>query len=275
MILASADDELIARYLLGQLSPEEQATVERRLFTDDSFAERVSLLESELIDAYARADLPADISRRFVESFAATPGRQLSARLSAALAKRSRAFVEQEPGSAWARVAAFLRGPSGLRLSVAALAVIALIVFPWVLLLRQHGEFEKAQQELAAARAAAGVHPEPENSAPLLRFRLTAAELARTVGEGRTLSVPLNTPVVLFEIPTGAAGVGGQCRVAFETPTGEVRWSVMMPPGGAMLAVPVPTEALPEDDYIVRLQTRRGDSQFTDVASYTFTLLTY
>jgi hypothetical protein len=73
----------------------------------------------------------------------------------------------------------------------------------------------------------------------------------------------------------GTAGAGIVYRILFETPAGEVRWSVAAPAGGGgTLAVPVPIEALPEDDYIVRVQERRGDA-LSDVASYTFTLLTH
>jgi len=49
------------RYLLGELSEEEQAALERSYFTDSNVFNQVLQVESELVDAYARGQLSTEM----------------------------------------------------------------------------------------------------------------------------------------------------------------------------------------------------------------------
>jgi hypothetical protein len=48
------DQELIYKYLLGELSEDQQAGFEHRYFADDALFERLLAAEDELIDRYVR-----------------------------------------------------------------------------------------------------------------------------------------------------------------------------------------------------------------------------
>ena len=50
-------EEVCARYLLGELSEQEQAELEEGYFADDALFERFRAVKDDLIDAYARGDL--------------------------------------------------------------------------------------------------------------------------------------------------------------------------------------------------------------------------
>ena len=56
---------LLARYLLGYLSEEEQTAVEARYFVDDGFFEQLVAAEKELIGSYLRGDLSLEDHDRF------------------------------------------------------------------------------------------------------------------------------------------------------------------------------------------------------------------
>src|ERR1051325_1426072 len=52
------EDELMARYLLGSLTEQEQSAIEERFFADNEFFERMLEVEEDLIDEYLRDELP-------------------------------------------------------------------------------------------------------------------------------------------------------------------------------------------------------------------------
>lgn len=64
------------RYLLGQLSEQEQTQLEAQYFEDDALFERFLAVKDELVDAYARGQLSAEKRQRFEEHFLATEPRR-------------------------------------------------------------------------------------------------------------------------------------------------------------------------------------------------------
>jgi hypothetical protein len=60
-------EDLIVRYLLGDLSEEEQVRVEERFFTDDEYFEQMCAVEDALVDDYVQEAL-TEAERRKVES---------------------------------------------------------------------------------------------------------------------------------------------------------------------------------------------------------------
>jgi TonB family protein len=64
------------KYLLGQLSEEQQSRVEECLFTDAEFLEEVELAEDDLIEAYVCGKLSSVERRQFETHFLTTPERR-------------------------------------------------------------------------------------------------------------------------------------------------------------------------------------------------------
>lgn len=60
----SSEDKSIIRYLLGEASQAEQASLEERYFADDEFFEQLLAIEDELSDAYVRGEFPAGDKQR-------------------------------------------------------------------------------------------------------------------------------------------------------------------------------------------------------------------
>ena len=64
----SPDDDQLTRYLLGALSEDETNRLDELSVVDDELAERLRVLEDDLVDAYASGTLKGDRLKRF-ESF--------------------------------------------------------------------------------------------------------------------------------------------------------------------------------------------------------------
>src|SRR6185369_1665268 len=78
-------DDAVRRFLLGSLSPGEQARFEHSLFVDDALEERVRLAELELSDEYTANRLSRADRDLFRQRFLLTADRERQLRVSQAL----------------------------------------------------------------------------------------------------------------------------------------------------------------------------------------------
>ena len=69
MVKNPVSDDLMKRYLLGDVSDEEQIRLEECYFVDDDVFEQLSALEDELIDDYVRGELAEPQRNQFELSF--------------------------------------------------------------------------------------------------------------------------------------------------------------------------------------------------------------
>ena len=69
----SSDDRLLFRYLLGQVSDEEQAQVEERFISDQEYYSQLLLIEDELRCVYAKGSLPPPDREQFEKRFLIFP----------------------------------------------------------------------------------------------------------------------------------------------------------------------------------------------------------
>jgi hypothetical protein len=83
----SINEELIARYLLGELSEEEQVRLEDLAFSDREFLQEILAVESDLIDEYARGELSDSRRRQFESRFLTSAERRQKVEFARAFAK--------------------------------------------------------------------------------------------------------------------------------------------------------------------------------------------
>src|ERR1700686_3525838 len=81
------DEILLVRYLLGNLTEEEQAQVEDRAFADTDYRDALEAVEADLIDAYVRGGLSPSERREFERRFLTSPGRRSKVEFARALAR--------------------------------------------------------------------------------------------------------------------------------------------------------------------------------------------
>src|SRR5258708_12980407 len=81
-------DHNLRRYLLGELSESERATLEEKYFADPRVFEQVLRSESELVDGYVRGKLSPRVRARFEQIYLTNPRRRDRGKFAAALVSK-------------------------------------------------------------------------------------------------------------------------------------------------------------------------------------------
>ena len=141
------------RYLLGEMTENEQTALEQEYFNDRRLFEQLVQAENELVDGYARRLLPPPVRDRFKRHYLAHPGRRARARFAETLAAKLEQTGEAAAAptvraqSSWSRRLSSLRGPKLAWALSTALLLIASIAALFIFQTR------RAQQSLLAAKA--------------------------------------------------------------------------------------------------------------------------
>jgi hypothetical protein len=98
-------DQLLKRYLLGELSSNERRRLEELFFNDAEAFERLLAIEDDLIDDYACGDLSRKQRKRFETHFLVSPERRerlaLAEALVASVSKQPDFVAEKQPTAPW------------------------------------------------------------------------------------------------------------------------------------------------------------------------------
>src|SRR5262245_18927971 len=73
MASSEFDHDVTRRYLLGQLTEDEQQNIEERLLSEDDFFQEVELTKDELAQEYASGELTGKERQWLQENFLASP----------------------------------------------------------------------------------------------------------------------------------------------------------------------------------------------------------
>ncbi len=87
-------DQMIYRYLLGELTEQEQTRVEKRYFKDPDFLKKVQSARDDLVDAYVSNQMPSPQRRSFERQLEENPA--LRSRVEFAKVLLQRVDAEQE-----------------------------------------------------------------------------------------------------------------------------------------------------------------------------------
>jgi hypothetical protein len=134
-----ADEELIRRYLLGDVTQKEKDDIQDRLFLDSMFLDHLLIIEDELTNDYLLDKLTSDKRMRFEEYFLRAPERRRRLRVSKQL-KELASPVKDKPTIAPNRIRQrvawkwlFLNP----RLAISVIMIIFSVVLLWLLRDRQ------------------------------------------------------------------------------------------------------------------------------------------
>ena len=92
---APLNEGFIVRYLLGDLSEQEQIEVEDRAFSDPYYLQNILAVEADLIDEYVRGGLLENQRRQFETRFLASSERRQKVEFARALARVAGESVEE------------------------------------------------------------------------------------------------------------------------------------------------------------------------------------
>jgi anti-sigma factor RsiW len=251
---AAAERRTCVSYLLGRLPEAESQDLEERYFRDSELFERLTALETDLLDEYVRGDLPAEDREAFERRLEQSS--LLRSRLESAVAIQ-KTFGPRSETAASPRV----RAP-GARTGLAWLARESEAVR------RALGDENAALRRDLASRSAP-VSPPSIAAAPseiagrILSFRL-APGLLRDLGSSNDVIVPKGVAAVLLEVPVGR-GAGGTYRLRVESVAGDVLLEQSNVPasarsGGASVVLALPTASIPAGDYLLRVSRLSTDA---------------
>ena len=138
MKVNTGDEKILRKYLLGDLSPEEQQEVELQLMSDEDAYDLLVAAEDDLIDASIAGKLKGDELERFNNYFLAAGERQRKLQFGRSLER----FVRDSPRSAaspespardvfWGAVPNFLRYRPAIAYAASAVVVLMIVGSIW------------------------------------------------------------------------------------------------------------------------------------------------
>jgi hypothetical protein len=249
-------DPILFRYLLGQLTPDEEAALDERAFVDDDWDEERAAAADELIDAYLTGALTADQRTRFETRFLASSEYRERFRLLRDLRTvmdRGRAdpvSVDRSPGRPW------------LALAVAAALIAALAALALLVSGRAQAPPRLATTGTPVPSPTPTPSPSPEGSPTRAPEGATATVSLPDPPGATRVAVDSTTRVVRFRVPTPAAGP--DAYVARVRRDGRTLWEEGdLEASGPTLVLDVPASVLSGDSIELALEpdtTRSGSS---------------
>lgn len=263
------EQEVLRRYLLGELSAESQRSLEERLMTDDELYDELLMAEDDLVDQYLAGALSGHVREAFESRFLATPESRQKLSFASALRKhvaaapqpRTEAEKSEPPTPARRHLLHTLFGPRRPALSwaLAAVLLLAACTAAFIMVRTWRG------------RAGGG----PEIAARVFTAELKPGAVRRSGEEMRRIAPPEDATLVRLELES-PSGDGRGYRASLLADDGRTLFSrddLEAREEGGSLHVPfdVPAELLPRGDYRVKLsRLADGDATPEDIATYSF-----
>lgn len=146
------NEKLISRYLLGELSEEQQVEIEDRAFADKDYLASITAVENDLIDEYVRHELSEVDRRKFESRFLASAERRKRVEFAKALSRVPAVAKKTQPASwSWREsLYAFISGLNpAARFAIAAAMLVLLVGGAWLLTttLRLRSQLTQLQAE--------------------------------------------------------------------------------------------------------------------------------
>ncbi len=231
------DDEII-RYLLGELPEDEAERLDEQSVVDDAFAERLRVVEDDLVDAYAGGRLTGDRLKRFEAFYLASPHR----RDKAAFARRFLSAVDDNARVREQRAPAARPALAARWAGRWAMAAAALLCLGVTALLVREAQLRDSLREASQRAATADQH------VATLTDQLASQQKAAAAAEAalsRTQAAE-SAPAIALVLPPQTRGVGTVPIVAVGA-------------GTAALGVALEIEGTPRPSYEAALKDPSGN----------------
>lgn len=280
------------QFLLGGGTEAERERLEAEFFADDDAFQQMLTAEDDLIDAYTRGELTDSERLQFEQRFMnSSAGRER-----VYFARAFAAAPAPVPTPALGFFASVFSNTTGLRVAFAALAIVVLVGFPWLLVERarmnrelnalraQKEELERAaaaekskNTETPAVAANPPASPEPGKPTYVAEVRNVVFDVnpgATRGGAGNTLRVSKNVKSIVLRLGLEAESSREEYRAVIETAEGRQVKSIDFKVSTAAhdrVSVPaLSAKELQPGDYIISLSAKQPDNTFDRVASYSF-----
>ena len=268
--------DVLERYLIGEVTDDERAEVEQGYFADDGLFDQLADLENDLVDAYVQGTLTAARRKAFEERFLTSSSGIARVEFARALQER---IAARSGRKAWS-----LR-----QLAVAAsIAIVVLAAAGWVTLSQRRQPPPIAQSRPPAAPQQHTIPTTPvqaqTQTAPVRQTKAAAALVTVLLTPGGTRESEAAAPLVLRPAPQLVRvelvledDRFDSYAAELQDVEGSVLWKeqslrAAAAPSGRTVAVSVPAKLLPPGDYVVVLKGIRA-GKATEISNYTFTVV--
>jgi hypothetical protein len=293
------------KYLLGNLSEEEQVQVEDRAFADADYLNSLEATEADLIDAYVRGELSPSDRRSFEFRFLTSPERRRKVEFARALATvTAESTTEESPAAGWRSLMSpsWRRGFSpAFQFAAAAAFLICAAGGAWLtsenaamrsrlatleaerrgLETREQSLRQRLSEEQTRAAALAAQNPPPSvapseaTRAPLIASLILVPGLSRGETQVERLVLGPSVQIARIEIQLDSRDDYPRFRAELRTRRGEEVLSrsnlVRREFGtGFAISIDVPASALAAGDYELALKGIAVDRSSQDVGYYYF-----
>jgi len=268
--------DVLERYLLGEVSDDERSQIEQGYFADDAFFDQLVDVQNDLVDSYVRGTLPPAERKRFEERFLNSGSGIARVEFARALQQRIAARSGRKTGSF-------------RLLAIAASIAIIVIAAAWMTFtLQRRTQLPFTESRPKAPPQQRTTPPTPvqaqTQTAPLQSKPAASTLVTVLLTPGGTRESEAATPLVLRPAPQFVRvelvledDRYDSYAAELQDVEGSVLWKeqslrATTAPSGRTVAVSVPAKLLPPGDYIVVLQgIRRG--QASEINNYTFTVV--
>ncbi len=300
------DETLLVKYLLGDLSEEEQVRIEDRAFAGEEYRTALEAAEADLIDAYVRGELSAAERRGFEQRFLSSPQRCRKVAFARDLAivtaeAKATELASLKPLSAWHAIVQLARGwDPALRFAIGMAALIlvvgtSVLAFQYATMRSQVAALENERRDLQTraeelqrqlgeeqARArnpAAQVQQQqtPGGPAPLVASLVLLPGLSRAESRREQLVLNPSAQIAHIEIQLEPRDDYPRFRAELRTFGGEevlIRGNLprRSTASGSTVSFDVPASALPSGQYELALKGILNDQSVQDIGFYYFTV---
>lgn len=265
---------LLTRYLLGELSPAEQDSLEERFFIEDDLFIELLDTKDQLISDYLGQRLAARERARFERHFLSQPDCrhevELAYFLQTAAGRQpltARVTPSDAPRSWWRTMFDAWRDNWALTGATTAALIAVTITCVWLM---TRTTLEKAPSTIAAPTTTA------TSGSATFTVELSPG-LTRSAGGAAKVVLPPGTPIIKLNLAAGAADFSGYQAKLLRLDEGAVEIQAGGSPkleqpvgGGRIVTWEIPAAVLPRGDYQVKLYGVSASNDTESIGTYYF-----
>ena len=261
------------RYLLGQASDEESATLEQEYFEHPDALDRMAAHEDDLIEDYLGGQLPAAERERFERAYLSTPQHHVRVET----VRRLMALAARSAPAAPRKILPFsprrLMGSAWLALAASMLVVASLAMWLFSPAGSRPASVAGNANQPPATTGSGSAAPAPQTSPRV--FSLVISPVAvRGAAESAAASIPAGTDLVAIDLEADVDNRNlTPRRASIRTVGGRDVWqgpvtAAAAPRPGIVGRIEVAPATLAPDDYVVTLVGADASGREMDMSQY-------
>jgi hypothetical protein len=200
-------DDALRKYLLGDISHEEQERIEQRLLTDEEFSEELSMTRTEMVDDYVAGNLSSKEKEEFEKHFLSTPEHVQMIEIGRALGKRLEDLSRDSAITSSSALRPYYVRHRNAIISLTACAILvvaAYVVWELVKHRQPNNWANEAQKQRAILENELVKLNRPANASAQTTFAVVSLNLkpilVRDTGENRSVVIPKNPSIVRLRL---------------------------------------------------------------------------